>query len=208
MVRVFTKIEEDPAIGRHGQVFTKPHVVALILDLCGYRASLPLHETRLLDPGCGDGAFIAEALARLLKSLPAGTHPDSLSDCLLAVEKDPALAQRSRERLERQLIQFGFKHSVARKLSKGWVANEDFLASETVGQFDFVVGNPPYVRQEAIPRLTWSSTGNNSRASSTEQTSIWPLSRRACACCRRRGCWGSFAPTGSPATGTVKSSGR
>lgn len=152
-VRVFAKIDEDPSIGRHGQVFTKPHIVDLILDLCGYTSDRDLSQLRLLDPGCGDGAFVCEAARRLLDSMPpSNVDLESISDCLCAVEKDAALAMRTTERLAGLLREFGAPARTASRIAKGWVSNEDFLIADLPAPFDVVVGNPPYVRQEAIPR--------------------------------------------------------
>ena len=46
---VFRKISNGPAIAVHGQVFTRPHVVDLMLDLAGYTADKPLHRLTLLE---------------------------------------------------------------------------------------------------------------------------------------------------------------
>ena len=32
-----------------------------------------------------------------------------------------------------------------------WLRNDDFLLADIRSRFDFVVGNPPYIRQELIP---------------------------------------------------------
>lgn len=40
---------------------------------------------------------------------------------------------------------------MARALVDQWLIHDDFLLTQLDGQFDFVVGNPPYVRQELIP---------------------------------------------------------
>ena len=52
-----------------GAIFTKPEIVRLILDLAGYTSDRPLVEYRLLEPSCGDGAFLEVIVARLLDSL-------------------------------------------------------------------------------------------------------------------------------------------
>lgn len=52
-----------------GAVFTKPEITALILDLVGYRpADQRLAGCRLIEPSCGDGAFLAEVTRRLIAS--------------------------------------------------------------------------------------------------------------------------------------------
>src|SRR5262249_12572876 len=51
------------------------------------------------------------------------------------------------------LVATGIKKAEAEHLAGSWVTCGDFLESESNRVFDFVVGNPPYVRQEAIPKL-------------------------------------------------------
>src|SRR5947209_2254865 len=93
---VFRKMTSGPAVAVHGQVFTKPHVVDLILDLAGYTPEKPLHRLALLEPGSGNGAFLTKAATRLLTSRPDGTPLEALAPCLLGIEKDPGLVEQTR----------------------------------------------------------------------------------------------------------------
>jgi hypothetical protein len=45
----------------------------------------------------------------------------------------------------------GLSASVASKLANQWLIQADFLLEQQKFYFDYVVGNPPYVRQELIP---------------------------------------------------------
>ena len=49
------------------------------------------------------------------------------------------------------LEQEGLTQQTAVDLADRWLVQGDFLLTALNGQFDFVVGNPPYVRQELIP---------------------------------------------------------
>jgi hypothetical protein len=49
------------------------------------------------------------------------------------------------------LIHEGLSTNTATALVDRWLCQGDFLLVSLDGQFDFVVGNPPYVRQEMIP---------------------------------------------------------
>jgi adenine-specific DNA-methyltransferase len=137
--------------GAHGVVLTKPHIVSLILDLCGYNSKLPLGRMRILEPSCGEGAFLVQIVDRLLTS--AHEHGDkeaSLTEAILAFDIDPVHVQRSRDIVESSLVRRRMKHSLAHKLAERWVVCGDFLLDRRPGGFDFVVGNPPYVRIEQI----------------------------------------------------------
>ncbi len=149
---VFRKMYSVPAVAVHGQVFTKGHIVEFILDLAGYTADKPLHRMALLEPGCGNGAFLIAAATRLLATRPPDVLLESLSTCLLGVEKDAELVEQTRTVLVEVLLANGMNRAAARSLAAAWVICDDFLALPTEARFDFVVGNPPYVRQEAIPK--------------------------------------------------------
>lgn len=134
----------------HGVVLTKPHVVDLILDLAGYRAALSLGSMRLLEPACGTGAFLVRAAQRLLTSaMRERIAPADLSRAIVAFDIDPAHVQASRKAVEHVLLENGVPGRIARQLVTGWIVEGDFLLSD-LDQFDFVVGNPPYVRIEQL----------------------------------------------------------
>jgi adenine-specific DNA-methyltransferase len=147
---VYRKMTSSPAVALRGQVFTRAHIVDFILDLAGYTPDKPLYETTLLEPGSGNGAFITAAAKRLLCSTTKKITVESHANCLLGVEKSPELVEQNRVTLASILIANGVSGQTARKLSKSWVICADFLEMSPERHFDFVVGNPPYVRQEAI----------------------------------------------------------
>jgi len=149
---VFRKMDSVPAVAVHGQVFTRAHIVEFILDLAGYTADKPLRNTMLLEPGSGSGAFMVAAAKRLLATRPADVSLKSLAPCLLGVEKSAELVERTRSSLVEVLLANGVNRATAIDLAGAWVVCGDFLAMRTERRFDFVVGNPPYVRQEAIPK--------------------------------------------------------
>src|SRR5262249_14167746 len=72
--------------------------------------------------------------------------------CLSGVEKNAELVEQTRRSLVELLVANGVKKAAAIDLAKAWIVRDDFLAMATEARFDFIVGNPPYVRQEAIPK--------------------------------------------------------
>lgn len=145
---VYRKIENAPAIAVEGNVATKPHIVELMLDLAGYDGQW---SKRILDPGCGEGAFTVAAAIRLARASKGKSFSD-LAESILAVEKDYDAASACRFRVLEALCAEGVPRPIAKRLAERWIITGDFLEREFDGEFDFVVGNPPYVRQEAIPK--------------------------------------------------------
>jgi len=141
--------------GTHGLVLTKPHVVEMILDLSGYRPEADLAHRSLLEPACGEGAFLVPAARRLLASARAhGTPAASLEDALAAFDIEEAHVRRTREALLAVLREHDVGETLAHRLSERWVARDDFLLARNGRVYDHIVGNPPYVRIEQIsPRL-------------------------------------------------------
>jgi Eco57I restriction-modification methylase len=56
----------------------------------------------------------------------------------------------TKQRVLRLLTTWGFSSAESMLLADAWLVNGDFLLEPLAGQFDVVVGNPPYVRQEVI----------------------------------------------------------
>lgn len=93
----------------------------------------------ILDPSCGEGAFLVRAVDRLLA---LGAEPRRLSDQVAGVELDRRAIVRARGAL------------LSRHPGLRWsrLAQDDFFAFATESLagpgFDAVVGNPPYLRTQ------------------------------------------------------------
>lgn len=139
-----------------GAVFTKREVVDLILDLVGYSVSEPLWTTRLLEPSAGHGDFLLPAIERLVHSFVKKKHGMRdigrlLSGCILAFEVNPSALIEARKLVNAKLLELNVPKVDASSLAKEWLVMGDFLVADIEGDFTHIVGNPPYVRQEAIP---------------------------------------------------------
>ncbi len=73
-----------------------------------------------------------------------------LAGCVVGVEVHPPAAEGARERAADFLRGKGVAPREARRLAETWVRTDDFLTGVLPPAFDFVVGNPPYLRQEKI----------------------------------------------------------
>jgi hypothetical protein len=136
----------------HGVVLTKPHIVEFILDLAGYTSDLDLGSLTLLEPSCGHGAFLIPAVSRLLAAAARTGRPVAeLERAVLAFDIEREHVERTKDALLAVLRQHKIGRSVAKRLVDAWVREGDFLLARIDRVFDFVVGNPPYIRIEQIP---------------------------------------------------------
>ncbi len=139
-----------------GAVFTRLPVVEAILDLVGYRAEEELASLRLLEPSFGGGDFLLPAVSRLLRSyLTRSGDPEQaaqqLGSCIVAVEVHHESFQETQAKVVAALIEGGLPTDQATALADKWLVRDDFLLALIAGEFDAIIGNPPYVRQERIP---------------------------------------------------------
>jgi Eco57I restriction-modification methylase/TaqI-like C-terminal specificity domain len=147
-------MESLPTTRERGAVYTRRETVDFILDLVGYTTDKPLHRFTLLEPSFGDGDFLLPVVERLLTSYCAASDPattEDLRQAIVGVEINAAAAAQTVSRLEELLTRFGFDREQVCDLLGVWLKSDDFLLADIRSRFDFVVGNPPYVRQELIP---------------------------------------------------------
>ena len=76
---------------------------------------------------------------------------DDLADAIRAVELHHETFRSTRANVLALLERHNIAADAATALADGWLSQGDFLLAPLEGRFDFVVGNPPYVRQELIP---------------------------------------------------------
>lgn len=149
------KLSTSTGTESRGAIFTRVEVVDFILDLAGYTEDKPLHKKRLLEPSFGGGDFLLPAIGRLLtawrSSQHTGTVIEELGDAIRAIELHHKTFSVTRTAVINLLKQEAIEDQSAIALADRWLLHGDFLLNLIDGQFDFVVGNPPYVRQELIP---------------------------------------------------------
>jgi hypothetical protein len=136
-----------------GAVFTRREVVEFILDLIGYTADKDLSEVRMLEPSFGGGDFLGIIIERLMGSWKRrrGMEIANLFGALVAVEVHRESFTKTKKQILGQLEAHGVSREDAAALANAWLHQGDFLLKPIAEGFDFVVGNPPYVRQEMIP---------------------------------------------------------
>lgn len=149
------KLATQGGIEERGAVFTRREVVDFLLDLIGYTTDKVLSEKRILEPSFGGGDFLFAIVERLIDS--AQKIDDALSDIsslkksITAVELHRSTFEITCSKLLKILTRRGISRENAIKLMDSWLVQGDFLIERIDGDFDFIVGNPPYVRQELIP---------------------------------------------------------
>lgn len=129
----FADLDEDKLRGGY---YTSTRVAEW---LCGW--AIQSASDTVLEPSCGDGAFV-EAAARRLLAL--GATPDKIARQLTGVEIIPAEALAAADRLRPGLG----------KAADKIVRNSDFFAwwqGTEQPAYDAIIGNPPFIRYQSFP---------------------------------------------------------
>lgn len=129
----------------HGVFYTPPAVVRRLLDSCT-AAGADWERCRVLDPACGGGAFlgpIARRMAESLKGCDRRVVVRNLANRLVGYEIDGFAAWLSLVFLDATLNEvLGF----AGDDQLAPIIVGDSLLRHEQGDFDLIVGNPPYGR--------------------------------------------------------------
>lgn len=133
-----------------GAIHTRPEVAEFVLDLVGWISGPTLLAGRLLEPSAGEGDFLVPAVQRLLRS--ASPNDLRIADCVRAVEVNEAALLTCRQRLRQMLTDQGWTSECSERLLNAWLLHADFLTVPLDSHFTHVVGNPPYLRLENLPK--------------------------------------------------------
>ncbi|MFJ5532468.1 Eco57I restriction-modification methylase domain-containing protein [Streptomyces sp. NPDC093261] len=133
----------------NGEVYTRPWIVDMILDLVGYTSDRDLGNVVITDPACGSGAFLLGIAQRLGEACLSRSSalPTRGIRALDLLERN---VRASREAVTDLLVKQGWDRDAVERLCEGWIQQGDYLVDER-SPTDIVVGNPPYIRIEDVP---------------------------------------------------------
>ena len=141
-------IIQNERIKEKYQVFTPPQLANQVLDLIGYTSGL--RGKQVLENSCGDGAFLVPIVERYIaESLELGITKteicEGLQQDISAYEIDPIMVARCIKNLNHIAEQYGIPPV------KWSIYCADFLKASVSHQFDYIIGNPPYICYADIP---------------------------------------------------------
>lgn len=139
-----------------GQVYTPIWIVKEILDEVGYFGETILSKY-ILEPACGDGAFLCEIVQRYIfeaKKLHISEEKiaKKLEQHIYGIEIDVIAYEKCLQKLSTLV-----KSELSENIEVKWnIFNENtlFWFNKYVHFFDFVVGNPPYIRIHNLDEQT------------------------------------------------------
>ena len=133
-----------------GAVFTRPEIVAYMMREAKRAGRFKRWSAlRVLEPSCGDGAFVLPIVDALLAESPDWNDP-ALDGFLAAFDISGESISHVKAKVRDRLESAGCPKDVADRLTRRWFFCEDFLLHAFTERFDVVIGNPPYIRFDNI----------------------------------------------------------
>ena len=130
----------------NGKVYTPEFVVNKILEDIDYNSPEILSRT-ILDPACGDGRFLTVVAECIIKFSPK-EHLKKHLEKIYGWDIDKQAINECKEKLNKLIADFDFQIdwniNQCNSIEKLQIQSL-FHQSETT-KFDFIVGNPPYIR--------------------------------------------------------------
>jgi adenine-specific DNA-methyltransferase len=139
-----------------GQVFTPDWIVKEILDACNFYDN-NLVNKKIIDPACGDGAFLKIIVSRIVDTLLTKKYSkdkikEYLENYVYGIEIDEIEFKKCLSNLNHLI-----EDKLDQKLDVDWkIFKDDALTKykDYLNFFDFVVGNPPYIRIHNLDKKT------------------------------------------------------
>ena len=133
---------ENPKIKAKCQIFTPNAIVEKMLDMAGY--NIHLWGKKVLENSCGDGQILAAVVKRYIEAAQKQRRSkkqikEGLETDITAYDIDLELIDKCKKRLSDIATSYGI-------LDVSWnIKHQDFLQKMININYDFVIGNPPYI---------------------------------------------------------------
>ena len=135
-----------------GQVYTRTEVVEFMLTAMGLNTCDDLKNVRFLEPSCGEGEFVVAIVDRLINIPKKRPAVRELATKLLAVDLVKNSLEITKKKVVILLKKRGYENIEIKSLLNQWFLSADFLLANITPDFTHVIGNPPYIRVENIPK--------------------------------------------------------
>jgi len=146
----------------NGIVYTPKWIVELILDKLDYKENI--EEKKIIDPACGDGAFLSIVVKRFIESCLKNEKQLEeikrlLEKNIYGIDIEKIAVDNCKIKLKEVTKEYGIFDIEWNILEDDSLEKRRF--SNMFNTFDFVVGNPPYIRIQHLGKERRSKIQND-----------------------------------------------
>ena len=135
-----------------GQIYTRPEVVEFMLTAIGLNSIADFDKARILEPSCGEGEFVVAILVRMLGSYVKAPPAEFVAEKVLAVDLVGSSLEVAKGKISNILFDTGYSAKDVQLILEKWFRLGDYLLDDFGRDYTHIIGNPPYVRVENIPK--------------------------------------------------------
>lgn len=141
----------NPHTKKLGQIFTPSEIVERVLDEAGFTEHTFTADTTIFEPSFGTGAFLNTIITRILNWGNIHHHtPETVTRIIdttvRGIEYDPELYSATVHQLKKRI-----REETGHTAHLPYLTCGDTLDFSGENLFDYVAGNPPYVRIHNMP---------------------------------------------------------
>lgn len=130
------------------QVFTPTKIVKQLLDWCGYNENI--YGRTVMENSCGEGNILVQVIKRYIEdaikqNIPLNEIKRGLENDIYGIEYDGMKLEKCLEKINKVTEEYGIDNVKWKNIIKA-----DTLKTEINEKFDYIVGNPPYIKYKTL----------------------------------------------------------
>lgn len=158
----------------NGIVYTPRWIVELILDHLDYKDNI--YIKKIIDPACGEGAFLSEIIYRFIEDAKRAnvdnkTIKKKIENNIFGFDIDQNAIKKCISILGNITERYNLKDIKWNILKID--STDKFFVNKFFNSFDFVVGNPPYIRIQHLGKERREKIQNDWQLSKNGSTDIF-----------------------------------
>ena len=149
---------ENKRIKEKCQIFTPAQTVSEMLDMAGYNENL--FGKKVLENSCGNGEVLIQIVQRYINDCKKKRF--SKTKIKIGLETDIVAYEIDDERINECINRLNIIAKEYKLEDVKWnINNLDFIITQTEDNYNYIIGNPPYIAYPDLPQSVQTYLKNN-----------------------------------------------
>ena len=134
------------------QVYTSRKTIDFMLEIMGINSSVDINNVKILEPSCGEGYFTSAIIEKILNNRKNKVKYTDLLGRIVATDIVESSVEKAKVDARSILIEHSYTSTESDEIVNDWFKVSDYLLEHDHDSYTHIVGNPPYVSVEKIPK--------------------------------------------------------